>query len=45
LVEPTFPTDGEGEASKFNFDETFDHPPFVTSAKVVKVEHQWNPCP
>jgi hypothetical protein len=39
LVGPTVPT-GKGEAPKFNFDLIFDHPPFVSLAKFVKVNNR-----
>jgi hypothetical protein len=42
LVGPTIPS-GEGEAPKFNFDETFDRPPFTALAKVVKINRWGNP--
>jgi len=42
LVGPTAPP-GEGEAPNFNFNEMFDHPPFVALAKVVKVNDRAKP--
>ena len=43
LVGPTVPT-GEAEAPKFDFNETFDRPPFTAMTKVVKVNSRGKPA-